>query len=105
MAFLTAELVDRPESKPRRGERRLLDGQAQCRRGAIRETVELRDISPGGARLLALSPLRVGHAIWLKLPGIEAQEAHVVWTVGCESGCEFARPLHPAVFDLLSRAV
>ena len=103
MSFVSAQLVN-PPSQPRRGERRSIGGQAQCRRGSMRETVELRDVSAGGARVLALSPLRVGHAIWLKLPGIEAQEAMVVWTVGCESGCEFTRPLHPAVLDMLARA-
>jgi hypothetical protein len=25
-----------------------------------------------------------------------------VWTRGCESGCEFVHPLHPAVFDALT---
>ena len=102
MPYLTAELIDRPTSRPRRGDRRSLNGEAQCRRGSLRETVELRDLSPGGARVLALSPLRVGHAIWLKFAGLDAQEARVVWTSGCESGCEFLRRLHPAVFESLA---
>jgi len=101
MPYLTAELIDRPRSRPRRGDRRPLAGEAQCRRGSLRETVELRDLSPGGARVRALAPLRVGHSVWLRLPGLEAQEARVVWTRGCESGCEFLQPLHPAVFDAL----
>ena len=101
MAYFTAELFDPQPTQVRRGDRRRVSGEAQCRRGSLRETVELRDLSPGGARVLALAPLRVGHAVWLRLPGIEAQEARVVWTRGCESGCEFVRPLHPAVFDAL----
>ena len=59
------------------------------------------DLSPGGARLRANSLLRTGHSVWLKLPGLEAQETRVVWTIGFESGCEFVHPLHPAVFDAL----
>jgi len=105
MPYLTAELVDRPQQRPRRAERRSIAGEAQCRRGASRETVELRDFSPGGARIRALAPLRVGHAIWHKLPALDAIEARVVWNGGCESGCEFVRTLHDAVFDsLMSRA-
>ena len=103
MPFLTAELLDSPTLRPRRAERRAIAGEAQCRRGASRETVELRDFSPGGARVRALAPLRVGHAVWLKLPGLDAIEARVVWTEGFESGCEFASPLHEAVFDSLVR--
>jgi hypothetical protein len=50
--------------------------------------------------------VRVGHSVWLKLPGLEAQEARVVWTRGYESGCEFTRSLYPAVLDsLLSKSV
>lgn len=68
----------------------------------MREAVEVLDLSPVGARIRALAPLRAGHAVWLKLPGIEPLEARVAWTRGFESGCEFVRPLHSAVFDSLS---
>lgn len=101
MAYLTAEVVERPAGAVRRAARRLLRATTQLRRGTIRETVELRDLSPGGARLRALAPLRAGCSIWLQLPGIAAQEARIVWSRGCESGLEFVRPLHPAVFDSL----
>ena len=103
MQNFTAELyASRPE-QPRQDERRAVCGEAQCRRGGNRENVELRDLSPGGARVVALSPLREGYSVWLKLPGLEAVEARIVWTRGFESGCEFVHPLHPAVFDTLSR--
>lgn len=87
--------------RARRGERSELRAPAQCRRGTMRETVVVLDLSPSGARLRTIAPLRTGHSIWLKLPGLEAQETRVVWTRGCESGCEFVHPLHPAVFDAL----
>ena len=88
---------------PRRAERQPFAASVQCRRGMARETVEVLDLSPGGARVRALSPLRSGHAVWLRLPGLEPVEARVVWTRGFESGCEFVRALHPAVFDTVSR--
>ena len=103
MQQITAELLCREPEQPRKCERRTIRGKAQCRRGATRETVELRDLSPAGARVVALAPLRAGFSVWLKLPGIEAVEARIVWTRGFESGCEFVRPLHPAVFEILSR--
>lgn len=105
MPHVIAELLDSQGRQVRQGERRAVAGQAQCRRGVSRAMVELRDLSPGGARVLALAPLRVGHDIWLKLPNMEAIEARVVWTNGCESGCQFARPLHQAVFDSLAGAL
>lgn len=86
----------------RKDQRRIMRIEAQCRRGSIRETVELLDLSPGGARVRAMVPLRVGYTMFLRLPGMEAFEARVIWTIGCESGCEFTRPLHPAVCDSLS---
>ena len=102
MSFnLEADLVSAPLRRARRGERRELRAPAQCRRGSMRETVVVLDLSPSGARLRALSPLRSGHSIWLKLPGLEPQETRVVWTRGCESGCEFVQPIHSAVFDSL----
>lgn len=96
-----ADLVAAPLRHERRGERRELRAPAQCRRGSVRETVVVLDLSPSGARLRAVSPLRTGHSVWLKLPGLEAKETRVVWTRGFESGCEFLQPLHPAVFDSL----
>ena len=100
MQPFNAELVSQLE-RPRSGERRKVRAAAQCRRGSMRETVEVLDLSTGGARVRALAPLRVGHSIWLRLPGIEAQEARVAWTRGFESGCEFVHLLHPAILDAL----
>lgn len=101
MPSFYADLVPEPARRLRRGDRRQIRTKAQCRRGTMRETVEILDLSPGGARVRAVAPLRIGFAIWIRLPGIEPQEARVVWTQGFESGCEFACPLHPAVFDAL----
>lgn len=88
---------------PRRAERKPFAATVQCRRGMARETVEVIDISASGARVRALYPLRAGHSVWLRLPRLEAIEARVVWTRDCESGCEFVRPLHPAVFEAIAQ--
>ena len=44
-----------------------------------------------------------GTDVWLKLPGLESLHAQVVWMRGHLLGCEFARPLHPAVLDMVVR--
>lgn len=87
----------------RQTERKPLSAIVQCRRGITRETVEVLDISQTGARVRALSPLRSGSVVWLRLPGLEPIQANVVWTRKFESGCEFARALHPAVFETIAR--
>lgn len=104
MPLFVADIVPQPVRRLRRGERRPVRTAAQCRRGSLRETVEVLDLSVGGARVRAVAPLRTGFAIWIRLPGIEPQEARVIWTRGFESGCEFVRPLHPAVLDSLIAA-
>ena len=92
-----------PPQVPRRAERRPFAASVQCRRGMTRETVEVIDISACGARVRALVPLRAGHTVWLRLPRLEPIEARVVWTSGCETGCEFVRVLHPAVFESIAQ--
>ncbi len=87
----------------RQAERKPLSAIVQCRRGITREAVEVLDISRTGARIHSLSPLRSGHVVWLRLPGLEAIQANVVWTRQFEAGCEFVRPLHPAVFEIIAR--
>jgi len=92
------------DDRPRRqAERKPLSATVQCRRGIAREVVDVLDISAGGARIRTLSPLRTGDVVWLRLPGIEAIQARVVWTRDFESGCEFVRALHPAVFENIAQ--
>ena len=102
---MSAAEMARPEPPqvPRRAERQPFSASIQCRRGMARETVEVIDLSASGARIRTLYPLRMGHPVWLRLPRLEPIEARVVWTRGCESGCEFVRALHPAVFDTIAQ--
>lgn len=104
MTVLTAEITDRAKHRSRRGDRRPMHTAAQYRRGTMRETVEVLDLSYTGARLRALAPLRVGHIVFLRIAHLQPVEARIMWTEGFDSGCEFAHPLHPAVFDTLGPA-
>ena len=86
MPLFLADLLPQSVRSARSVERREVRTAAQCRRGTLRETVEVLNLSTAGARVRALAPLRAGHAVWTK---------------GCESGCVFVHPLHPAVLDSL----
>jgi hypothetical protein len=85
----------------RRESRLRIAAQIQCRRGTLRENVELSDLSVHGARVRALVPLRAGQCVFLRIGHLQGIETRVVWTRGSESGCEFVQPLHPAVLESL----
>ena len=62
--------------------------------GGNRVVVELIDISPGGAKLIADVPLTPGASVQLVLPGsTETVPATVCWTRDERSGLRFALPL------------
>jgi hypothetical protein len=62
--------------------------------GGERQVVELLDISPGGAKLIADTPLTPGAPVKLVLPGsADTAPATVCWTRGERSGLRFAIPL------------
>jgi len=48
--------------------------------------------------------MHVGTVCWLTLPGLESQQAEVVWWEGGVVGCAFSQLLSPIVHDnLLAR--
>jgi hypothetical protein len=89
----------------RRDDRVLADGAVICRRGANRQPTQLADLSRSGVRLKTTVKLHVDERVWLKLPMLEPLEARVIWVKGFEAGCQFLVPLHPAVFQAISRSV
>jgi hypothetical protein len=88
----------------RREDRARLKGQVVCRRGPNRQVVELVDLSRTGVRIATMARLQPNERVWLKLPMLEPLEARIVWANGGEAGCEFLVPLHPAIFQVVSRA-
>ncbi len=87
--------------RARRAERKRLSATVQFRRGARRANVRVLDINELGVRVAGVYLMHEGESFWLTLPGLEPIEARVAWTTDFEMGCEFVRPLHPAVFQLL----
>lgn len=93
-----------PTSAPsgRRAERVHIEmGAALRQRGASGVSVQILDLSIDGFRVATHLDLFEGSDVWLRLGGLEACHAKVVWTAGHFVGCRFTRPLHPAVLDMI----
>jgi hypothetical protein len=80
-------------------------GAGLRQRGAHAITVQVLDLSVTGFRAATHLTLETGSDVWLKMPGLESLHARVVWMRGHLLGCEFVRPLHPAVLDMVVRTV
>jgi PilZ domain len=89
----------------RKADRVPLSAEVQLRSGTRRAVVKVNNLSATGARIAVAQMLRTDDQIYLKLPGLEAIEARVVWVDSFEAGCEFVRPLHPATFEAVVRAI
>ncbi|MGQ0558619.1 MAG: PilZ domain-containing protein [Sphingosinicella sp.] len=70
-------------------------------RGASGVSVQIMDLSTDGFRAATHLDLPAGTDVWLRLPGLEASQAQVVWARGNFIGCAFLRPLHPAVLEMV----
>jgi hypothetical protein len=95
-----SQLAERNE--PRRTERVQLRADIDFRRpGDHRYRVNILDFSPEGCRMEVPVSVVSGDRIWISLPGIESIQAEVCWVKEWIVGVEFARPLYPAVFELV----
>ena len=91
------------QSERRRSPRLALEADVQFRRR--REThyaVKMHDLTPQGCKIASPERLDKGEMVWVQLPSLESQAAHVKWTRSWQSGVEFDRPMHVAVFDLIA---
>ena len=61
--------------------------------------VTVVDLSEYGCRLGSEHQFEAETTIWLKIPGLVARKAKVVWANAAEAGCEFASPFHPAALE------
>jgi hypothetical protein len=105
---LTGELATTPGgacAKARKAARAQVEiGAGLRQRGAGAVTIQILDLSTHGFRASTHLELQVGTEVWLKLPNLEAWHARVAWMNGHLVGCEFLRPLHPAVLDMIVRS-
>lgn len=78
-------------------------GAGLRQRGASGISVEVLDLSTHGFRASTHLELEPGTDVWLRLPGLESCHAVVAWRRGNLIGCQFERPLHPAVLEMIVR--
>lgn len=69
--------------------------------GAFNFEVALKDISAGGCGVVMLEQGAVGDPVITRLPQLEPIGSRLCWAEGTETGLQFLRPMHPAVFDML----
>jgi hypothetical protein len=64
----------------------------------------LEDLSPGGFRIARLPDARAEVPLRIRIPGLHLLSARICWVREGAVGCEFAEPLHVAVFEHIVRA-
>ena len=91
-----------PTRRGRRSERVPIElGAGLRQRGASGVSVQIMDLSIDGFKAATHLELYPGTDVWLRLPGLEASHARVMWSEGHYIGCAFVRPLHPAVLNMI----
>lgn len=91
---LAAKLTFMPEYQERQAERVPVNIDAQLRElGANWADVHVHDISTHGAMVEADDLYPTGSYVWLKLPGVGAVNARLLWRDCFRYGCEFVTPL------------
>lgn len=92
--------IERGRHDARLVERRLVVVPVKVRRpGETWFRSHVTDLSVTGFRLQSFMKLMAGDSLWIMLRGFEGRRAEVLWSHGHEAGCQFDRPLHPAILD------
>ena len=87
---------------PRRRERVELFADVSLRRvGRSTFRVAVTDASADGCKVQLVERPSDGERVLVKFDGLEPLEADVCWVEGYAAGLRYARPMHPAVFELL----
>ena len=101
-AGLLFETGERTDYQARQSERISVVAKLLIRRpGRVSYGVTVYDVSRFGARCEFVERPAISDRVWLKFDNLEAHASTVRWVEGSTMGLEFARPLHPAVFELL----
>ncbi len=83
-----------------RAERKPLSVRATFRiRGYEKANADILDLSTTGFKVDSAMSLAEGSEVWLKLPGMEARPAKVMWVSPLYAGCMFHTPIHEAVLE------
>lgn len=66
--------------------------------------VRIENLSPDGFRIAWFPDARSELPLRIRIPGMQLLSARIVWQSGKAVGCEFAAPLHVAVFEHIVRS-
>lgn len=87
----------------RRGTRVPAEAEVEFRRPREQYyAITMRDLSQHGCCVACPERLDAGELVWVHLPSLESLPAWVRWTEKAQSGVEFDRPMHRAVFEMLA---
>ncbi len=104
LAFVPHASEQETAFTPRVDERLLVEGEVTQRKmGQPWYQARLFDLSRHGCKIESVQRPRAGDRIWIKFAGLESLDAEVRWVEGLQAGLKYANPIHPAVFDLLSK--
>ena len=96
------QLAILPTPEGRTAERRIVNLAARLREpGASIFDAEVMNLSTDGFMATVPNMLEPGTIVWLRLPGLEPQNSHVVWCEEGKAGFQFTNPVHPATIELL----
>ena len=52
-----------------------------------------------GCKLECDVELQTNQEVWVKLTGMEAVRAHIIWNDGGQAGCAFSTPINPSILE------
>ena len=95
-----AELVLVSEDGRRGAKRRLVNFASSVRDGATQSLkIRVTDLSISGCKISSEGELHTDQEVWIKLTGMVAIRAHVVWLEDGQAGCKFCVPIDPVVLE------
>ena len=71
--------------------------------GSALVRVQLVDLTAEGCRIKGCETRR-GEEVWLRIGGLPAMRAFVIWAQGREAGCKFYQTLRPQILRDLGRS-
>lgn len=98
------------DQSPRTTERRWVERHAKQASAGLRRSGDkgkpalLADISTDGCKVKQVLNIRAGERVWVRLPGLESQQARICWSKLDTAGVLFDKPLHPAVVEKILQA-
>lgn len=79
--------------------RAVLSVYGEARQGAAPwSRVRIDELSPNGFRLTGIASADPSQPLRIRIPGLQILSGRICWHKGKSLGCEFAVPLHEAVF-------